>query len=737
MPLLFEIYSNGRRLTDYLVRGGHATGAESLPLAGRVAFEEGLLRVEAGDSNDAMDGYGTAGDPGDEAAAYAGLSASAAAVGVSLLWDAGACGEYVLETTRLPPSPKPSVLNVELARHRLMRLMQKQEDWNLWELAPAAGAVAKAKAAQVTFAEALALLHDRPAASMKADEALSAAIEAGEMLARVHGDLLMQRRRRSGLPRTLFGIRADVTGNAPLGNAAYRSAIVKGFDCVSVPMPWRLMQPEEETFETASVDAAVDLAGRAKMPIVAGPLIDLSDVPEPSGRSDGAVTLSAGGVPEWLFLYENNFEALCDLAFNYVRAIVQRYRRVVKLWNVVSGIHAASSFGLTFEQMIELTRLLVGQVKAVLPGAKTLVTIRQPCGEYLTAMNSSATSVPPMLYAEMVSQSGVQVDGFGVEIVTGRPTHGRRVRDLFQISSMLDRFATLGKPLFVTSVSCPDAPGTEAGKSGRWGNEWSREVQAAWLRDVYNVALAKPFVENVAWSDLVDGPHNQIEGGALFDDLLVPKPAAHTLQQIRSAARPFLRAARDRRQRSGGDRHARRCVDEGHSGPFSSFLIALLPAVALPDPPTDPLDPRPESGPDPKRWPGATRRWWSPSQIRGLAVICGGLLALYAVQRLARPTLLADPPPPRGDLADELQDRLDPNVATEAELAALPNIGPGKAAAIVAHRASEGTRFTRTADLDAVHGIGPAIVAKLRPHLFFPEDSTISSGRDAGDVAGE
>ncbi len=40
---------------------------------------------------------------------------------------------HQLETTRVPPRDKPYVLNVEPARFRLMKVMQKQEDWNLFD----------------------------------------------------------------------------------------------------------------------------------------------------------------------------------------------------------------------------------------------------------------------------------------------------------------------------------------------------------------------------------------------------------------------------------------------------------------------------------------------------------------------------------------------------------------------------------------------------------------------------
>ena len=42
-------------------------------------------------------------------------------------------GTFHVETTRLQPREQPYNLNVELARFRLMKIMQKQEDWNLFD----------------------------------------------------------------------------------------------------------------------------------------------------------------------------------------------------------------------------------------------------------------------------------------------------------------------------------------------------------------------------------------------------------------------------------------------------------------------------------------------------------------------------------------------------------------------------------------------------------------------------
>ncbi len=57
---------------------------------------------------------------------------------------------------------------------------------------------------------------------------------------------------------------------------------------------------------------------------------------------------------------------------------------------------------------------------------------------------------------------------------------------------------------------------------------------------------------------------------------------------------------------------------------------------------------------------------------------------------------------------------LDLNRATADQLEALPGIGAVKAAAILAVRDTRGG-FQSMEELEAVRGIGPALVAKLRP----------------------
>ena len=58
---------------------------------------------------------------------------------------------------------------------------------------------------------------------------------------------------------------------------------------------------------------------------------------------------------------------------------------------------------------------------------------------------------------------------------------------------------------------------------------------------------------------------------------------------------------------------------------------------------------------------------------------------------------------------------VDVNTASAAELEALPGIGAAKAAAIVEER--QVRPFASIEDLERVRGVGPALVAELRPHI--------------------
>lgn len=64
--------------------------------------------------------------------------------------------------------------------------------------------------------------------------------------------------------------------------------------------------------------------------------------------------------------------------------------------------------------------------------------------------------------------------------------------------------------------------------------------------------------------------------------------------------------------------------------------------------------------------------------------------------------------------------RIDPNRADEATLITLPGVGPALAGRIMESRRSEGP-FRVVTDMLRVRGIGPVVLARLRPFLSLPD----------------
>jgi len=175
------------------------------------------------------------------------------------------------------------------------------------------------------------------------------------------------------------------------------------------------------------------------------------------------------------------------------------------------------------------------------PDAVTLVDLVAPWGEYYSR---NPRTIPPLLYADMIVQNSVNFDALGLQFYVGAARDGMYVRDMFQLSSMIDRFASFGKPVHITAVQAPSNPSADEedawsghyppSQAGRWHDDWSEALQSRWLREFYNIALSKPFVETITWRDLADaGAHYLPHGGLLRADLS-PKLAYEQLCTIRA-----------------------------------------------------------------------------------------------------------------------------------------------------------------------------------------------------------
>jgi len=493
--LRFDAYRDEAPVKNLDLAGAYVFGQSSVPVRAELTCRDGQISV-----NKRIPG----------------------ACGLSLLWQAGDSGKYLLATTRLPDRAEPYNLSVELARAQIMRITQKQEDWGLFDYADAKDVNEKFRRIRREFIESLKA--DDPAkAAALADKALADAITLAEKIALFHAEIFLSRRRasRQAVARTGFGCMADLSPTTD----QYRERLTEAFDFVSVPTPWKQTEPKEGQYKYDEIDAWIKWAVAAKKPIHAGPLLSFAQA----------------HLPEWLYIWEHDYDALRELIYEHVQQMVQRYKKQVRLWRVVAGIHAQNSFNLTFEQLMELTRMSCLLVKQASPRSKVLIDLDLPWGEYYAR---NQRTIPPILYAEMAVQSGIKFDCFGLRVHMGVPVDGHYVRDLMQVSSLLDEFMKFSKNVHITACQVPSGVATDVRDAwggakpvpaaGQWHAPWSERLQADWLRAFYRIAISKPFVDTICWRDLADLQGHYVSHGGLCDENLDPKLSYKELRNFRA-----------------------------------------------------------------------------------------------------------------------------------------------------------------------------------------------------------
>lgn len=488
--LSFVVYSNGEPVEQLNLAGAYVVGTDDVPLRAEISFKNGVISCK---------------------------KRAAGPAGIALQWNVAGAGVFLVETIRVQERDKPYVLQVELARGRLMRVNQKLEDWGLIDYDGVGPILEKLAQARDTLIEALQ--SDEPAkAAALGDKSLSIAVQASEELSRFHAAaLIMRRKQTNGFGKRVFGCSLHLDQAAE----STRKRVTGAFDFVTLPIVWRDVEPTEQTFNWKPLDAWVDALSKGPVPI----------------RGSSLLAFSERNVPDWLYIWEHDFDTIRDLAFEHVKRVINRYGQYIQTWTIASGIHANNCFTFSFEQLMELTRMTAALTKQLCPRGHSILELVGPWGEYYAR---NQRTIPPLLYADMAVQGGVNFDAFGLQFLFGPPSDGMFLRDMFQISACLDQFSKFGKPVHVTALQAPSSPVLVRGEDGttssggEWRGPWTEQGQSDWLRRFMEVALSKPYVESVSWSGLVDNPRLENPNGGLVKTDVTPKAAYKQLLALRT-----------------------------------------------------------------------------------------------------------------------------------------------------------------------------------------------------------
>ena len=484
--MIFQVFKNGKAVNKFTLCGANLFGADGISIRRtKVTFKNSFIECKK---------------PNMETA------------GLALLWPIEGFGNVLLPTTCLPERIRPYILNIEITRAKLMQIVNKREDWSFFNQLE--GLEDISKQAQLLFIRAIQNIKVPHLASELADESLKRAIVFSEKLTIKQAETLFDAKKEShGFGRGCLGCRINP---AQIDNTEYVEKLLELFGSATIPINWAKIEPHKGTYDFSTIDVCIKALGKKKLKFSAGPLL----------------CFSREYLPEWLLSNKNSFEKIRDTAYQFASKVAARYSDSIHTWCVISGLNAFNHFGFNFEQVLEMTRAVNMAVKAVSDRALKIIEICNPWGEYYA---TTPNTIPPLVYIDMVVQSGINFDAFGLPMRFGKNQSGMHFRDMMQISAILDYFAAIAKPLYITDVEVPSQyddslDGSEA--VGIWHEEWDQTRQARWIEQFYKIAFSKPFVDTVTYFNLTDTADSIIAHSGLLTDKFEPKRSFRALKKL-------------------------------------------------------------------------------------------------------------------------------------------------------------------------------------------------------------
>lgn len=430
-----------------------------------------------------------------------------------ILWHVEGRGPLLLSTASLMERDRPYLLTVELARGTLNRLRNQQAQWLALGLTLPQGYEAKLREALHEFGRAATHQANPNVACQTADRAISLALDAADLLAAAYVEqVLALRHEQTSRLATILGSALPQQTLSEPGTRIFTNA----FNSAVVPLNWRMIEPAEGEFDWTVPDRQFQWLKGKSLKVCAGPLL----------RLDG------GDLPDWLYLWEEDFEAIQGYVQEFITAAVTRYRGQVQVWNCAAGLNLPGGLPLTEEQKLRLAVLAIDAVRRNDPRTPVVISFDQPWGEYL---QQEEMDLPPYHFADALVRADLGLSGVSLEINLGYTPGGTLPRDVLELSRMLDRWSSLNVPLLV-SLTAPSAPGTNplaTTKASTLSLDLSPAKQAEMVRPWLAMLLAKQCVHGILWSQFADSESQRWPHGGLIDASGAAKPLFNAMVELR------------------------------------------------------------------------------------------------------------------------------------------------------------------------------------------------------------
>ncbi len=432
-----------------------------------------------------------------------------------LPWHVEGFGELVLSTASLMERPAAYHLVLELARGLVNQLRNQAADWQLLGLQLPAEVTRQMDQATAHFANAVTA-EQQPEGVELAEQAIQTAAAAAELLMDeyVHQALAVRHQQAAQLP-TMMG--ATITSDAieqPMSDV-----LLPAINSVAVALRWSEIEQAAGKQVWEPYDRQIDWCRTQGLRIVGGPLLQLN--PQ--------------SIPDWLYLWDDDFDQIQNSIAEHVESTVQRYQGKVQIWNCAAGMNVRAHLDLSEEQKLRLVVRVIEEIRRTDPNTPMIISFDQPWGEYLAFDD---LDLSPLHFADSLIRAELGVAGIGLEINLGYWPGGTLPRTRLEISRMLDRWSVLNLPLIVFlrlpsgAAAADSQPGAKRPQA-IGGEELCVTRQRDLAADILPVLLAKAYVQGIIWNQLGDAGRTEYAESGLFDAALQPKPLLQTMAQLR------------------------------------------------------------------------------------------------------------------------------------------------------------------------------------------------------------
>ncbi len=426
-------------------------------------------------------------------------------------------GEMIVSTTSLMERDEPYNLPVELARGTLNRIRNQLAVWRGQGFTPSAEFMTSLRSATNRFIKSATSQIDDPVrAADEANACLIHGMDAITQLAHDFSGQVLQMRHKSAqrLP-TLLGARLDSTPMDQQQAQYFRSA----FNTALVSCNWREIEEIEGEPDWSQVDKQVEWCRASGLKIGSAPLL----------------RLNKNNLPDWLYLWEDDYDMIRQSVLGYVQSAVKRYAGKMQIWHCAAGMNVSGALGLPEEYKLRLTVDAIQTVRQHDQRAPVIVSFDQPWAEYLAHED---LDLSPLHFADALVRAELGVAGIGLEINLGYWPGGTLPRDFLEFNRLLDHWSHLGLPLllFLTlPSSAEDDPASKRNSQplAQLAGGINSQAQAQFVQRLLPLLLSKQNVHGIFWTQVNDAlPHEYAHGG-VFDGQTKPKPLLNVFSKLR------------------------------------------------------------------------------------------------------------------------------------------------------------------------------------------------------------